>query len=94
MPITFTEFCEHIRTLCRLHDASVTSWFRTSKRNAAKGGKPRSKHRDGFATDLVPDDPTEKPALVTHARQLGLTAVDEDDHVHVQVPAAQHTSPL
>jgi hypothetical protein len=87
----FTTFCHCVRSLCFTHQASVTSWFRTEKRNAAEHGHTNSWHLDGLGADLVPDDPAKKPFLILAAAQLGLQAFDEGDHVHVEPPG--HRAP-
>ena len=65
---------------------SVTSWMRTPKRNAMVGGHPSSKHMLGTGLDVVLDDtgPVARDAFVAEARKLGLVAVVEDDHIHIQ----------
>lgn len=59
----------------------ISSWYRDRARNAACGGHPRSQHLIGWAIDLVPPRSVNQAAL----RALGLTVVDEGDHVHVQI---------
>lgn len=71
--------------LCDTYQASVTSWKRTPARNADLGGRADSFHLDGLAADLELDDGTQAPALVEEARALGLDAVDEGDHVHIEL---------
>lgn len=84
----FREFCSIIRTLQRRFGFSVTSWFRSPKRNKAKGGHPKSKHLRGLAVDAVLDDmkdEKQKAELTAAARAMGLGVVDEGDHLHIQV---------
>lgn len=78
------EFFTKVDALCALYRCSVTSWWRTEARNAAVGGSPKSKHLGGWAFDLVPDNPDKHDVLVDAAHALGLWAVNEGDHVHVQ----------
>lgn len=84
MPISRPEFLILIYLLCVAHRASVTSGYRTEKRNAEKGGLPNSLHLTGMAADLVCDEPAQAPLLVLTAKRLGLNAVIEADHVHIE----------
>ncbi|MGH8725695.1 MAG: D-Ala-D-Ala carboxypeptidase family metallohydrolase [Burkholderiales bacterium] len=81
----YLAFCLNVRELCLTHDATVTSWWRSGARNRALDGHPSSFHLEGLAADLVPEDPTNKPTLLRHASALGLQAVDEGDHVHIEL---------
>lgn len=64
---------------------SMTSGTRTAQRNAEVGGRPNSQHLRGTAADYaVP--PQLKPAFVSRAKQLGYQAIDEGDHIHLQLP--------
>lgn len=86
--MTFREFCSCIRTLQKRFGFSVTSWFRSPKRNKAKGGMSTSKHLKGLAVDAVLDnmqDTNAKAELTAAARAMGLGVVDEGDHLHIQV---------
>jgi hypothetical protein len=85
-PVTKAEFLTRVDTLCVMHDCSVTSWWRTKTRNERVGGHPKSKHLTGWGVDLVPDDHRweKKHDIVKDAHTLGLWAVAEEDHVHVQ----------
>lgn len=60
----------------------VTSWYRTPSENARVGGHPESQHLFGFALDVATDDPG---AFAQRARESGLEAIVEPDHVHVQI---------
>jgi uncharacterized protein YcbK (DUF882 family) len=77
-------------TLCEQYGASVTSWYRTPRRNRAVGGHPSSLHLKGLAVDLVADDPSAHPTIAAHARRLGLVAIQEEDHVHIQARRLEH----
>lgn len=74
----------YIEALCTLTDSSVTSSRRTEKRNKAVGGVARSRHVQGLAWDLVPDD-GDFQKVEQMATKLGFYALVEDDHTHVQV---------
>ncbi|WP_019658909.1 D-Ala-D-Ala carboxypeptidase family metallohydrolase [Stenotrophomonas hibiscicola] len=63
----------------------MTSGVRSAERNAQVGGQPNSQHLNGTAADYaVPTN--QKPAFISRARQLGYQAIDEGDHIHLQVP--------
>lgn len=64
---------------------SVTSWGRSEKRNKAVKGHPASKHLRWLAVDIVLDDPFRKADFIAGCGFIGLKALDEGDHVHVQV---------
>jgi len=78
-------FAVHVVALCMTHRASVTSWYRTSTRNKSKGGSINSFHLEGLAADLVPDNPIDGNDIMHDAHQRGLDAVNEGDHVHVEL---------
>lgn len=64
---------------------TMTSGVRSAERNAQVGGQPNSQHLNGTAADYaVPAN--QKPAFISRARQLGYQAIDEGDHIHLQVP--------
>lgn len=65
-------------------NSQPTSWWRSNARNLDVGGAPRSQHLLGWAVDFAgPRD--ESRQMVAMAQDLGLTAVDEGDHVHLQM---------
>jgi uncharacterized protein YcbK (DUF882 family) len=84
MKISLSMFLMLVHTLCTIYPASVTSWIRTPKRNAAIGGKPESRHLLGMAVDIVPDDPLDGPRIIASARRLGLDAYDAKSHIHIE----------
>ncbi len=84
MKINQPAFLAIIAGLCAKHSASVTSWIRTPKRNTRAGGRPDSRHLLGMACDVVPDDWRSGPAIMNEARALGLDAVNEGDHIHIE----------
>ncbi|HDS1146366.1 MULTISPECIES: D-Ala-D-Ala carboxypeptidase family metallohydrolase [Stenotrophomonas] len=64
---------------------TMTSGMRSAERNAQVGGQPNSQHLNGTAADYaVPAN--QKPAFISRARQLGYHAIDEGDHIHLQLP--------
>ncbi len=64
---------------------TMTSGARSAERNAQVGGQPNSQHLSGSAADYaVPAN--QKPAFISRARQLGYQAIDEGDHIHLQIP--------
>lgn len=68
-------------------DTRVTSWFRTPAQNRKVGGAFDSQHLAGLAVDfVVPDE--ELLRVISGFRVVGLTAVSEVDHLHVQAHPA------
>lgn len=64
---------------------AMTSGMRTQKRNEEVGGQANSQHLTGTAADYaVP--PQLKPAFIARAKQMGYQAIDEGDHIHLQLP--------
>jgi hypothetical protein len=67
------------------HPFSVSSWFRSVAHNTAVGGDPESRHLEGGAVDLVPDNPEHGLIIEAKAQELGFHAVWEKGHVHIQI---------
>ena len=82
--MTVHEFVDVILTLNIEFNFSVTSWIRTHQRNREVGGNVESFHRCGLGLDCVLDLPTSKEHFIKRARKLGLDAIDEGDHVHLE----------
>ena len=82
--MTADEFTDAILDLRGTFSFSITSWIRSEARNKKVGGAARSHHLDGTAVDLVLDDKTQAPALIAAAAALGINAIDEKDHLHLQ----------
>lgn len=59
----------------------LTSWWRDPNLNADVGGSPESQHLFGLAVDVTGPQQGFTQQL---ARQMGLTAVTEIDHLHLQ----------
>lgn len=88
-PVTFGEFWERVAVLCAIYSGSWTSGARTEARNAVVGGSSRSYHRlrrGGRGCDVVLDEmsPAALGAFGEAARQCGLDAIDEGDHIHLE----------
>lgn len=66
-----------------LGGTTVTSWWRSPQHNRAVGGHPESQHIFALAIDVA-GTRDQRRDIVTAARRVGLTAVDEGSHVHVQ----------
>jgi len=79
-------------------DGRITSWWRTPAKNASVGGAINSQHLIGLAVDVVPvgapfsDEWAAR--VVTEAKQRGLIAGIEGDHVHLQRYAARDVAPF
>lgn len=64
---------------------SVTSWFRTPKRNKLKGGKEFSQHLRGLGIDVVLDDMSKVEKFYARINEYGLKFLNEGDHIHIQI---------
>jgi uncharacterized protein YcbK (DUF882 family) len=84
-------FWDLVNTLCDEYSGSVTSGYRSARRNHFVGGALNSRHLKGFAADLVLDDWTKKTACIRTAESLGLRVIDETEkrnHLHIDVDPA------
>lgn len=81
----YLTFCLHVRALAEQFNISVISWWRTEKRNADVGGHAQSFHLEGLGADLVPDDPTDIPAITDEARARGLQVSPKAGALHVEL---------
>jgi len=70
---------------------AVSSWYRSPQHNQHVGGDPYSQHLLGLAVDFESDAPQ---LAVTALSQLGLVALNEGDHVHVQRFSAGTVAPV
>ena len=82
--MTIGQFWERINALCGAYDGSVTSGWRSAKHNHDVGGVQTSWHRVGMGADVVLDSEFDKGPCIQHADRLGLLALDEGDHLHLQ----------
>lgn len=69
---------------------TMTSWGRTIRKNAAVGGAARSQHLVWTAADFAGPD---QAIVKRRALSVGLIAIDEGDHVHVQLFPAGRLDP-
>lgn len=72
---------------------SMTSGTRSPQRNAEVGGQPNSQHLSGTAADYAVPAPL-KPAFISRAKQMGFQAIDEGDHIHLQLPRGRNVAGL
>lgn len=64
---------------------TMTSGMRTPERNQQVGGAGNSQHLTGTAADYAVPAQL-KPAFMSRAKQMGYQAIDEGDHIHLQLP--------
>lgn len=84
-PSSGSHFASFSQLATEFPAATMTSGARSAERNAQVGGQPNSQHLAGTAADYaVPAN--QKPAFISRARQLGYDAIDEGDHIHLQLP--------
>lgn len=70
-------------------DLYITSWWRSQAKNQRVGGHPFSQHRLGLALDVA-GPINDMDFWFREARSVGLFAVAEGSHVHVQsLPAGE-----
>lgn len=77
-------FVESVLILGARWSFSVTSWGRTEKRNSFVRGKPGSLHLLWLAVDVVLDDQKKNIEFEKDADRVGLVAIYEQDHYHLQ----------
>jgi len=83
-PVILAFFFRLILVLQAHQDVVLTSWFRTVDANIAADGDPESQHLFGLAADVsVPSRLL--PGVLAVARGVGLIAVNERTHVHLQL---------
>jgi hypothetical protein len=72
--------------LANKHGAQITSITRTPEENRRVGGVPNSYHLTSQAGDFVVPQQN-KAQFMADARAMGLDAIDEGDHIHVEPPS-------
>jgi hypothetical protein len=87
------DFTLRLIWLLAVHPGRVTSWMRSVASNNAAGGLNDSYHLDGCGSDVVLDERAQNSACVATARALDLDAVDEGDHVHVELDYRRRNRP-
>lgn len=70
--------------LCFKHDGSVSSWGRTVKHNKDVGGVANSYHLMWLGCDVILDVPGKNLVFEGDAKNVGLVALWENDHYHLQ----------
>lgn len=71
--------------LAAIDGVQPTSFFRDPANNRRVGGVADSQHMHGTAGDFVVPA-AQRPAFIQQARSMGYEAIDEGDHVHVELP--------
>lgn len=82
--MSIEEFVSGVLALRSVVPFSVTSWGRTLARNKDVGGSPSSLHLLWMAVDVVLDDPKDQAVIVRMASRVGLRAIPESDHIHLE----------
>jgi hypothetical protein len=86
---------EFVEWVCRTYAGSVTSWWRSPRRNLAKGGVHDSLHVSGEAADVVYDgEPPHVGDLEMVAAAYFVEVVREGDHDHFESRLAHLGRPL
>jgi hypothetical protein len=78
------DFVKRVLRIRLKWDFSVTSWGRTSKRNTFIHGVPGSLHMVWGAVDVVLDDQQKNVEFEKDCSAVGLQAIYEQDHYHLQ----------
>ena len=80
------DFLHKILHLSCRFNFSVTSWIRSPKHNEKVGGVRNSMHLLGLAVDVILDDWSETDVFIKACKRIGLLAITEGDHIHIQIP--------
>ena len=83
-PGVYRRFFELLNTAHRGLRVQPTSYWRSSSDNRRVGGAGSSQHLVATAIDLVYASRSDREAGKRAMQRLGLTVIDEGDHVHVQ----------
>jgi hypothetical protein len=86
--MTRPEFLETVYAIAEKYGGSVTSGLRSVQRNARVGGHLRSRHRSGFALDVVLDEEKDNAEFTEACWRVGISVLDEGDHLHTQPTGA------
>lgn len=78
------EFVQSVILLCAKHRGSVSSWGRTPKHNQDVGGVENSIHMLWLGCNVVLDEMSTNAKFEADAEFLGLKAIFESDHYHLQ----------
>lgn len=78
------EFVQSVILLCSKYRGSVSSWGRTPKHNKDVGGVENSIHMLWLGCDVVLDEMSTNVKFEADAEFLGLKAIFEVDHYHLQ----------
>jgi len=84
--ITPTQFLERMMALSGRFRFRVKSYYRSPLSNLEVGGVSNSLHQLWLAMDIVLEDTSHTLEFINAAQRLGLVALDESDHIHVQAP--------
>jgi len=78
------DFIKLVLFVCFKHNGSVTSWGRTPKHNKDVGGVEGSIHMIWLGCDVVLDVMKKNLDFEKDCNILGLVAIFEGDHYHLQ----------
>ncbi len=78
------DFVHAVMCLAIKYQGSVSSWGRTPAHNAAVGGHPQSWHMLWLGLDMIFEPMVKNEALERDADLLGLQAIFEGDHYHLE----------
>jgi len=79
------KFCALVITLRAKHQFSVTSWGRTVKHNKDVGGVEGSDHLMWVGMDVILEPMDKNLDFEKDSGKIGLTALFEKDHYHLQI---------
>lgn len=78
-----TEINDSFKGLAEKYDAQITSLYRSKEKNREVGGGENSYHLKGMAGDFVVPEQN-RYLFMKEARAMGLDAIDEGDHIHLE----------